>query len=63
MIIPEYSRSGVPLPGSALPALSESRTGVSRAGEGALAFANFIPTFRRGRRKEHATARALPGQE
>jgi hypothetical protein len=34
----------------------------SRAGEGAPAFANFIPTLRRGRRNEHAKARALPGK-
>jgi hypothetical protein len=34
----------------------------SRAGEGAPAFANFIPTVRRGRRNEHARARALPGK-
>src|SRR6266849_4709966 len=32
----------------------------SRAGEGAPAFANFIPVFRRGRRNAHARARALP---
>jgi hypothetical protein len=43
----------------------------SRAGEGAPAFANFIPTVRRGRRNEHARApvrrslragSALPGK-
>ena len=50
------------VPGSALPALSDSRTGDSLAGEGAPAFANFIPTVRRGRRNEHARARALPGK-
>ncbi len=33
----------------------------SRAGEGAPAFANVAPTLRRGRRNEHARARALPG--
>jgi hypothetical protein len=32
----------------------------SRAGEGALAFASFIPKFWRGRQNVHARARALP---
>src|SRR5438132_2779639 len=57
----EDRRALFPTPGSALLALSDSRMGVSRAGEGAPAFANFIPPFRRGRRNEHTRLRALPG--
>jgi len=34
----------------------------SRAGEGAIAFANVIPKFLRGRQNVHARARALPGK-
>jgi len=35
----------------------------SRVGEGAPAFANFYPVFRRGRRNGHAGAHALPNRE
>jgi hypothetical protein len=31
--------------------------------EGALAFANFFPAFRRGRRNGHAGAHGLPNRE
>jgi hypothetical protein len=61
MLIAESLPTEISRLGSALPALSDSRTGASRTGEGAPAFANFI-SFRRGRRNKHARARALPGK-